>query len=138
VTYFTLAAGNAGAAAPIAERFSGRMRYGGSSLGDPLASAHRRRRSQAGCSAPIRRRAIAIYIAICGAIAPAATVTMPDHTGGNFRGGSIAMIPFYTRGWSAMIAILIILQRDQTFSKRRWRWVEQSFHCWRSRRLPAA
>lgn len=72
-------------AALIAESFTGRLRYSGSSLGYQLASVI------AGGPAPLiatwlfgtfhSRTAIAIYIAICAVVTLAATAMMTDYTG---------------------------------------------------------
>jgi len=79
-----------GAAALIAERFTGRLRYSGSLLGDQLASI-----IAGGPAPPIASwlfgtypssRAIAISIAICAAITPAATAMMPAPTGRDISG----------------------------------------------------
>jgi hypothetical protein len=72
-------------AALIAESFTGRLRYSGSSLGYQLASVI------AGGPAPLiatwlygtfhSATAIAVYIAICAVITLAATALMTDYTG---------------------------------------------------------
>ena len=72
-------------AALIAESFTGRLRYSGSSLGYQLASVI------AGGPAPLiatwlygtfhSATAIAVYIAICAVISLAATALMTDYTG---------------------------------------------------------
>ena len=72
-------------AALIAESFTGRLRYSGSSLGYQLASVI------AGGPAPLiatwlfgtfhSSTAIAVYIAICAAITLVATALMTDYTG---------------------------------------------------------
>jgi len=77
-------------AALIAESFTGRLRYSGSSLGYQLASVI------AGGPAPLiaawlfgtyqSTTAIAIYIAICAAITVVATVLMTDYTGRDISG----------------------------------------------------
>jgi hypothetical protein len=85
-------------AALIAESFTGRLRYSGSSLGYQLASII------AGGPAPLiatwlfgtwhSSYAIAIYIAICAAITLVATALMTDYTGkdisGEYQGRSAA------------------------------------------------
>jgi metabolite-proton symporter len=77
-------------AALIAESFTGRLRYSGSSLGYQLASVI------AGGPAPLIATwlfgtyhsafAIAIYIAICAVISLVATAMMSDHTGKDISG----------------------------------------------------
>lgn len=77
-------------AALIAESFTGRLRYSGSSLGYQLASVI------AGGPAPLIAAwlfatynspyAIAIYIAICAVITIVATVLMTDYTGKDISG----------------------------------------------------
>jgi metabolite-proton symporter len=77
-------------AALIAESFTGRLRYSGSSLGYQLASII------AGGPAPLIAAwlfatfhspyAIAIYIAICGVISVVATAFMTDYTGKDISG----------------------------------------------------
>jgi metabolite-proton symporter len=77
-------------AALIAENFTGRLRYSGSSLGYQLASII------AGGPAPLIAAwlfgtfhspyAIAIYIAICGVISVVATAFMTDYTGKDISG----------------------------------------------------
>ena len=77
-------------AALIAESFTGRLRYSGSSLGYQLASII------AGGPAPLiatwlfgtyqSAYAIAIYIAICAVISLVATALMTDHTGRDISG----------------------------------------------------
>ncbi|HVX76179.1 MAG TPA: MFS transporter [Bradyrhizobium sp.] len=77
-------------AALIAESFTGRLRYSGSSLGYQLASVI------AGGPAPLIAAwlfgiyhspyAIAIYIAICAVISVVATVLMTDYTGRDISG----------------------------------------------------
>jgi hypothetical protein len=85
-------------AALIAESFTGRLRYSGSSLGYQLASII------AGGPAPLiatwlfgthhSSYAIAIYIAICAVITLIATALMTDYTGkdisGEYHGRSAA------------------------------------------------
>jgi MFS family permease len=80
-------------AALIAESFTGRLRYSGSSLGYQLASVI------AGGPAPLiatwlfgtfhSATAIAIYIAICAVITLIATALMIDYTGKNINGTDI-------------------------------------------------
>jgi hypothetical protein len=77
-------------AALIAESFTGRLRYSGSSLGYQLASVI------AGGPAPLIATylygafnsafAIAIYIAICAVITLIATALMTDYTGKDISG----------------------------------------------------
>jgi MFS family permease len=77
-------------AALIAESFTGRLRYSGSSLGYQLASII------AGGPAPLIATwlfgtyhspyAIAIYIAVCAVITLIATALMTDHTGKDIAG----------------------------------------------------
>jgi metabolite-proton symporter len=77
-------------AALIAESFTGRLRYSGSSLGYQLASVI------AGGPAPLiaawlfatynSSYAIAVYIAICGLISVVATALMTDYTGRDISG----------------------------------------------------
>jgi MFS family permease len=77
-------------AALIAESFTGRLRYSGSSLGYQLASVI------AGGPAPLiatylfgtfqSATAVAIYIAICAVITLAATAAMTDYTGKDISG----------------------------------------------------
>ena len=77
-------------AAFIAESFTGRLRYSGSSLGYQLASVI------AGGPAPLIATwllgvyhsgyAIAIYIAICAAISVISSAMMPDYTGKDIEG----------------------------------------------------
>jgi hypothetical protein len=77
-------------AALIAESFTGRLRYSGSSLGYQLASII------AGGPAPLiatwlfgtyrSSYAIAIYIAICAVITLVATAMMTDYTGKDISG----------------------------------------------------
>jgi metabolite-proton symporter len=77
-------------AALIAESFTGRLRYSGSSLGYQLASVI------AGGPAPLiaawlfgafqSPHAVAIYIAICGVISVVATALMTDYTGKDISG----------------------------------------------------
>ena len=77
-------------AALIAESFTGRLRYSGSSLGYQLASII------AGGPAPLiaawlfatyhSATAIAIYIAACAVITLIATVLMTDYTGKDISG----------------------------------------------------
>ena len=77
-------------AALIAESFTGRLRYSGSSLGYQLASVI------AGGPAPLIATwlfgtyqsafAIAIYIAICAVISLVATALMSDYTGKDISG----------------------------------------------------
>src|SRR3982075_2917029 len=77
-------------AALIAESFTGRLRYSGSSLGYQLASII------AGCPAPLiatwlfgtfhSASAIAVYIAICAVITLVATALMTDYTGRDISG----------------------------------------------------
>jgi hypothetical protein len=77
-------------AALIAESFTGRLRYSGSSLGYQLASVI------AGGPAPLiaawlfatyhTAYAIAVYIAICAALSLIATALMADYTGKDIAG----------------------------------------------------
>jgi MFS family permease len=77
-------------AALIAESFTGRLRYSGSSLGYQLASII------AGGPAPLiatwlfgtfhSALAIAVYIAVCAAITLVATALMTDYTGKDISG----------------------------------------------------
>ena len=77
-------------AALIAESFTGRLRYSGSSLGYQLASVI------AGGPAPLiatwlfgtyhTPSAIAVYIAICAVISLIATALMTDYTGKDIEG----------------------------------------------------
>jgi MFS family permease len=79
-------------AALIAESFTGRLRYSGSSLGYQLASII------AGGPAPLiatwlfgsfqTATAIAVYIAICAVITLAATALMTDYTGRDIDGAN--------------------------------------------------
>jgi hypothetical protein len=80
-------------AALIAESFTGRLRYSGSSLGYQLASVI------AGGPAPLiatwlfgtfhSATAIAVYIAICAVITLVATAMMTDYTGRDINGPGV-------------------------------------------------
>ena len=80
-------------AALIAESFTGRLRYSGSSLGYQLASVI------AGGPAPLiatwlygtyhSATAIAIYIAICAVITLVATAMMTDYTGKDINAAGV-------------------------------------------------